>query len=525
MDLKRHSLNIRSQRQGKPRIRSDHNVDNSSVILTEWVTAVRAEYHDIDLKIDDSVTEYEGEKTPCDWTDERFNKVIALREEALVTARKIWADYLFMIDADVILENTDTLNVLLEVKQTVVAPMMNSSVGTLYSNFWGGMTDEGYYKRVSGYFDVVKREKIGVFECPMVHSAILIDMRHIVTEQFSYSHKPAGYGGPHDDIIIFAYSVKATGEKMHVINSEYFGIIMVPLDDFNTIEDEAEQFVFAKLEAMVFRPPLIKSPYIDVPEKIPDKLDFDEIYMINLKRRPERRIRMIKSLQELGLTSKIIDAIDGKELNTTYLKKLGVEMLPGYADPYVGRKLTMGEIGCFLSHYFIWKDILEKGYKKVIVFEDDVRFEPYFRTRTKNVMKEVEERVPDWELLYLGRKRMRRDLEKYVDGTENLVWPSYSYWTLGYALSDKGAKKLIDQEPLGKMIPVDEYLPIMFNQHPENSWRLSFEPRNLRGLSVHPFYIYPTHYTGEPNYISDTEDSHIIPPDQEMEEKMSEGER
>lgn len=36
-----------------------------------------------------------------------------------------------------------------------------------------------------------------------------------------------------------------------------------------------------------------------------------------------------------------------------------------------------------------------------------------------------------------------------------------------------------------------------------------FEPRDLRAFSVEPLLIYPTHYTGEPGYISDTETSTI----------------
>lgn len=36
-----------------------------------------------------------------------------------------------------------------------------------------------------------------------------------------------------------------------------------------------------------------------------------------------------------------------------------------------------------------------------------------------------------------------------------------------------------------------------------------FELRNLKAFSVEPLLIYPTHYTGEPGYISDTETSTI----------------
>lgn len=43
-----------------------------------------------------------------------------------------------------------------------------------------------------------------------------------------------------------------------------------------------------------------------------------------------------------------------------------------------------------------------------------------------------------------------------------------------------------------------------------DTWKEHFFPRNLIGLSAEPFLLYPTHYTGEPYYISDTEDSVII---------------
>lgn len=36
---------------------------------------------------------------------------------------------------------------------------------------------------------------------------------------------------------------------------------------------------------------------------------------------------------------------------------LGVDLLPGYYDPFSGRTLTKGEVGCFLSHYNIWKEV------------------------------------------------------------------------------------------------------------------------------------------------------------------------
>lgn len=80
-------------------------------------------------------------------------------------------------------------------------------------------------------------------------------------------------------------------------------------------------------------------------------------------------------------------------------------------------------------------------------------------------MKQINNCLP--LLSYLGRKRLEKDMERMVQGSEYLAWPRYSYWTISYLLSYRGAQKLLNQKPLTKMVPVDEYLPIMFDQHPE----------------------------------------------------------
>lgn len=48
-------------------------------------------------------------------------------------------------------------------------------------------------------------------------------------------------------------------------------------------------------------------------------------------------------------------------MNETDVESLGIHMLPGYKDPYHGRPLTKGELGCFLSHYNIWKEVRHVG--------------------------------------------------------------------------------------------------------------------------------------------------------------------
>ena len=74
-------------------------------------------------------------------------------------------------------------------------------------------------------------------------------------------------------------------------------------------------------------------------------------------------------------------------------------------------------------------------------------------------------------------------------------------------LTGRAAKILVDEKPLTKMVPVDEYLPIMYGAHKEDRYNKYFKNRNLKAFSAHPLLIYPTHYTGQENYFTDTEPS------------------
>lgn len=293
-------------------------------------------------------------------------------------------------------------------------------------------------------------------------------------------------------------------------NKEVYGFLPVPLRAHSTLQDEAESFLHVHLEVMVKHPPPEPSRYVSVPAKTPDKMGFDEVFMINLKRRRDRRERMLRALREQEIEVRLLEAVDGKAMNASQVEALGIQMLPGYKDPYHGRPLTKGELGCFLSHYRIWTEVVERGLQKSLVFEDDLRFEIFFKRRLMNLMRDVERERLDWDLIYVGRKRMQVEQpEKAVPRVRNLVEADYSYWTLGYALSQEGARKLVGADPFGKMLPVDEFLPIMYDKHPVAEYKAHYQSRDLKAFSAEPLLIHPTHYTGQPGYLSDTETSTI----------------
>ncbi|NWI11767.1 GT251 galactosyltransferase, partial [Crypturellus soui] len=92
--------------------------------------------------------------------------------------------FLQFVDADNILTNPDTLALLIAENKTVVAPMLDSRAA--YSNFWCGMTSQGYYKRTPAYIPIRKRDRRGCFAVPMVHSTFLIDLRKEASRDLAF---------------------------------------------------------------------------------------------------------------------------------------------------------------------------------------------------------------------------------------------------------------------------------------------------------------------------------------------------
>ncbi|CAM4595492.1 unnamed protein product [Leuciscus chuanchicus] len=463
---------------------TDHNIDNTTAMLHEWLSGVELLYHSVQLQtMEEEKSYYVDELGPKHWPESRVTHVMKLRQAALTSARAQWADYI-LVYFNGLRENIDP----------------NIQKNTLYN---------GYYKRTPHYVPIRNWKRTGCHPVPMIHSTMLIDLRRSASAALAFYPLHHYYLWALDDIMAFAFSARQAGVQMFLCNKEHYGYLPLPLEIKQTLEEEVESFSHTVTEALIdFK--METSHYLHIASKPKDTMAFNQVYLINLKRREDRRDRMLRSLEVLGIDVTLTDAVDGKTLNSTQLRALGIEMLPGYKDPYSDRVLTKGEIGCFLSHYSIWKKVVELQQQQVLVLEDDVRFETNFKSRLNTIMKDVKQSGLQWDLIYVGRKRLQiKHPERWVEGVKNLVSPDYSYWTLGYALSLQGAKTLLEAQPLSKMLPVDEFLPVMFNKHPKEEYMSHFKPRHLKAFSVEPLLLFPTHYTGESGYLSDTETSTI----------------
>lgn len=314
------------------------------------------------------------------------------------------------VDADVFLTNPATLRELIALNEPIVAPMLMSD--GLYSNFWCGMTPEYYYARTQQYKEIYSFEIRGQFHVPMVHSAVLINLndkrcdrltfnKTILSERFSLSLKEAERI-PVDDIIVFALAANYSDLPLTVTNEASYGYVTVPLDQDDELYKDQAQLTNVKIMILneydvdMLRLPRELERFVEYPSA--DKMTLDAIFMINLERRPERRIKMERSFKEIGLTVENVPAVDGQTLTDESLEEIGVRFLPGYADPYHNRPMTKGEIGCFLSHFWIWEKMRMEKLSEILVLEDDIRFEPYFKERAIGLLDEARQ-IGGWDLM------------------------------------------------------------------------------------------------------------------------------
>ncbi|CAI8006303.1 Procollagen galactosyltransferase 1 [Geodia barretti] len=489
--------------------RTDHNVDGTAFALKHWCRRVRELYKSVDCHA--SYTWTYPTRDPYSTSVHRYKNKARLRQQALEAALTAGADYLLSLDVDCFLLNPKTLHTLMAQEKTIVAPMLDPPKSSTGSNFWMAMDEMGQYATDDLYMGIVQRKRVGCFQCPLVYGAVLVHLASPYAENLVYHPPHPRFIGRVDDVTQFAFSAQNEGVGMYILNTEFFGFIM-PNKKYTNINKASEDFFQFKINTLATHPPLIYSKYAKRQRPILRNaaLGLDAIYVVNLARRPERRARMTTLLDEMGYNYTIFNAIDGRNLNDSYLEdELGIRYLDIELDEFEAnnKKMRKGQVGCFLSHYTIWKKMLEEKQETILVMEDDVKFKTFFSRGLSEIIMDAKRNVPDWDHIYLGRVKVdRRAIEPHVPGTQWLVKPAHSFLMLCYLLSRRGAEKLIAADPLSKLLPTDEFISLMRGTPAKRGkkWALHYPLRNLNSYSAHPTLVSPTHFYGHKDHVTDT---------------------
>lgn len=157
---------------------------------------------------------------------------------------------------------------------------------------------------------------------------------------------------------------------------------------------------------------------------------FDKIYCVNLDHRNDRWNRCEKVFEHYGLEVERFSAVKG---NPSKIKT----------------KIKKGAVGCLLSHLNILKDAKEKGYARILIFEDDIELVPNFNERFSKTYPNVPK---DWQMLYLSANH-RNKPQKIAPGVGKVI---RSLTTHAYAVQDTFYDELIQLIKPCQM-PVDRY--------------------------------------------------------------------
>jgi len=119
---------------------------------------------------------------------------------------------------------------------------------------------------------------------------------------------------------------------------------------------------------------------------------FDKIICINLDRRSDRWMEVQQQFKKAGISVERYSAIDGNPMSWNHVRNK--------ANPLGTEDIKFrGVAGCMASHVNIWKMAKEKGWKNVLIVEDDCDFVHEVQERFTERINQV---PLNWDLLYLG---------------------------------------------------------------------------------------------------------------------------
>jgi GR25 family glycosyltransferase involved in LPS biosynthesis len=119
---------------------------------------------------------------------------------------------------------------------------------------------------------------------------------------------------------------------------------------------------------------------------------FDKIFYINLDKDIERNQNMISQFSKFKINNyeRISGTIITEVPKFSFWRNFNKN---GIDDKYI-----LGSLGCRNSHWRIAKIAIERGYKKIMILEDDVNFikDP------NELLKKNADKINNWDMLYFG---------------------------------------------------------------------------------------------------------------------------
>ncbi len=174
------------------------------------------------------------------------------------------------------------------------------------------------------------------------------------------------------------------------------------------------------------------------------------VFVVSLERSMARREVVSASLRDASVTFEIARAVDGRAGEH--------HAFPNYCERRMlertGRMLSVGEVGCFASHYRLWQVCAELG-QPIVVLEDDIVVSPDFASVLALAGSEIDQH--QLIRLFAVTERRHAVITELASPFRLIRYLKGPYGTQAYVLSPGGAKALL-KSAAHWHAPVDRYL-------------------------------------------------------------------
>jgi len=171
-----------------------------------------------------------------------------------------------------------------------------------------------------------------------------------------------------------------------------------------------------------------------------------KVFVISLKN-SSRREHVSTMLNDFDIPFTFFDAVDGRKDHEFKTKHSFLARNYLTSNP-----LLPGEIGCYASHYSMWKKCVDMN-EPIVVLEDDIELTEHTLS-VFNELKSLHERYDYIRLEYA--KKGCVDITEQND-IKVVRWLNGRVGTRGYSINPTAARKLLENSTHW-MVPVDNYI-------------------------------------------------------------------
>lgn len=182
------------------------------------------------------------------------------------------------------------------------------------------------------------------------------------------------------------------------------------------------------------------------------------IYVVSLRRTRDRRKSIISELSTLGLSARIVDAVDARLTKTEVLRnKADEEALIRNTR----RKVSNPELACAISHRHVYEQISMLGEYGAIVLEDDVKLPhrflqavTYFESvahdiKTKRIVFHLHAFTPEAAHHFVLHRRNAFGAGPGLEFRRlNLFLSTHPWGTAGYYVTQAAAASLLEDSKI-----------------------------------------------------------------------------